>query len=440
MKKTKRIIVWFRQDLRLHDNEALISAIARADEVYPVFVFDERVFSAKMKWGFAKTGVFRAQFIIEAVADLRKSLQALGLDLIIRVGKAEDEIFNLAATLRTSWVYCNREPTHEEAQIQLALEKKLWTVGQEIHYHRGKMLYYTSDLPFPITQTPEVFTQFRKEVEKIVEVREPLCEPDKLKPWSAAVELGQLPTVADFGHSPIIKDSRAVLDFEGGEAAAKKRLNYYFWASESIKTYEETRNGLIGGDYSSKFSPYLAQGCLSPKYIYAELQRYERERGGNKSTYWLFFELLWRDFFRLMGKKHGAKIFTISGMQDKPNKKNNKQKSAHDMAAFELWANGETGQPFVDANMRELKATGFMSNRGRQVVASYLVHNLKANWQLGAAYFESLLIDYDVCSNWGNWNYIAGIGNDPRENRQFNPQTQASRYDPDGAYQRLWDK
>lgn len=103
MKKTKRIIVWFRQDLRLHDNEALVSAIARAEEIYPVFVFDERVFLAKTQWGFAKTGVFRAQFVIEAVADLRKSLQALGLDLIIRVGKAEDEIFNLAAALRTSW-------------------------------------------------------------------------------------------------------------------------------------------------------------------------------------------------------------------------------------------------------------------------------------------------------------------------------------------------
>lgn len=435
MKKTKRIIVWFRQDLRLHDNEALVSAVARAEEVYPIFVFDERVFSAKTHWGFAKTGVFRAQFIIEAVADLRKSLQALGLDLIIRVGKAEEEIFTLAEKLRSSWVYCNREPTYEEAKIQLALEKKLWAVGQEIHYHRGKMLYYTSDLPFPITQTPEIFTQFRKEVERIVEVREPLCAPDKLKPWSVAVELGQLPNLSDFGHSEKPKDARAVLDFKGGETAGKQRLSHYFWETNAIKTYEETRNGLIGGDYSTKFSPYLAQGCLSPKYIYAELQRYEHERGDNKSTYWLFFELLWRDFFRLMGKKHGTKIFKLGGMRDSPNKS-----LRSDTAAFERWANGETGEPFVDANMRELKATGFMSNRGRQVVASYLVHNLKVNWQLGAAYFESLLIDYDVCSNWGNWNYVAGIGNDPRENRQFNPQTQATRYDADGDYQRLWGK
>jgi len=143
--------------------------------------------------------------------------------------------------------------------------------------------------------------------------------------------------------------------------------------------------------------------------------------------------LLWRDFFRLMGKKHGNRIFLKGGVQNKPLRqlKNNRE-------LLELWINGRTGVPFIDANMRELKATGWMSNRGRQNVASFLVRDLKVNWQLGAEYFESQLIDYDPCSNWGNWNYVAGIGSDPREDRVFNILSQAKTYDPLGEYVRHW--
>lgn len=435
MKKVKRVIVWFRQDLRVHDNEALTAAIQRAEEVYPIFVFDERTFLGKTSFGFAKTGAFRCQFIIDSVRDLRQSLRDLGLDLIVRTGKSEEVIFDLARQLKSSWVFCNREPTHEEAQIQSALETRLWSVGQEINYFRGKMLYYTQDLPFPITHTPDTFTQFRKEVERIVPVRAPLPVPQKsdiAAAWSMPIEVGDLPTLADFGHAPIAPDQRSAMPFAGGESAGKERVQYYFFEKKLVSHYEETRNGLIGADYSTKFSAYLAQGCLSPKYIYAELQRYEAEQGANKSTYWLFFELLWRDFFRLMGKKYGNKIFRKSGIRGVKNTHNDNRK------AFERWATGQTGQPFIDANMRELNATGFMSNRGRQNVASYLVHDLRVNWLMGAEYFESLLVDYDVCSNWGNWNYVAGVGNDPREDRRFNPNTQAQRYDANGDFVRLW--
>jgi len=189
----------------------------------------------------------------------------------------------------------------------------------------------------------------------------------------------------------------------------------------------------LGGDYSTKFSPWLAHGCLSPKQIYAEVRRYEASRGNNESTYWVIFELLWRDFFRLMAKKYGDKIFLKGGILGKEN-----GTLRDDFKAFQRWKDGKTGKGIVDANMREIASTGFMSNRGRQIVASYLVNDLKVNWQLGAEYFESLLIDYDPASNWGNWNYVAGVGNDPRENRYFNPKTQAERYDPEGKYVRFW--
>lgn len=430
----KRAIVWFRQDLRMHDNEALTDALRSAEEVLPVYVFDTRTFKGKTKFGFPKTGKFRTKFIIESVLDLKQSLQKLGSDLIIRVGRPEEEIYELARQAKTSWIFCNRERTQEEVDVQDALEKNLWSVGQEIRFSRGKMLYYTADLPFPVTHTPDIFTHFRKEVERFTAIREPLPTPTaRFTPWSLKIEVGEVPQLSHFGWEEFETDSRAGTVFKGGEREALKRLHYYFWEMESIKSYKDTRNGMIGNDYSSKFSPWLSQGCLSPKLIYHELKKYEEDRGANDSTYWLFFELLWRDFFRLMGKKHGNKIFLKGGIRG-----NIDHKWQNNFDRLRMWTQGRTGIPFIDANMIELNQTGFMSNRGRQNVASFLIKDLKVNWQMGAEYFESLLLDYDPCSNWGNWNYIAGVGSDPRENRYFNILSQAKRYDCKGNYVKLW--
>ncbi len=429
----RRAIVWFRNDLRLHDNEALQEALKIADEVIPVYVFDERIFLGRTRYGFAKTGPFRAKFILQSVEDLRRSLRKLGAELYVRTGKPEEEVFQLVNQTKASWVFCNRERTQEEVYVQDALEQKLWSKGLEIWYCRGKMLYHTADLPFPVNQTPDIFTHFRKEVERYVPIREPLPAPVAFKPLTMPLEAGEIPELEALGHTTFATDARAVLHFHGGETYGLERLRYYLWDTDLVKTYKETRNGLLGGDYSSKFSPWLAQGCLSPKQIYHELRRYETTRGSNESTYWLFFELLWRDFFRLTAKKHGNKIFLKGGIRGEVN-----PKLRNDRRNLQRWIEGNTGQAFIDANMRELASTGFMSNRGRQNVASYLVNDLRVNWQMGAEYFESLLLDYDPASNWGNWNYVAGVGNDPRENRYFNPQTQASRYDPDGTYVRHW--
>lgn len=429
----KLAILWFRQDLRLHDNEALTDALKHVDHIIPIYIFDERVFTGKTRFGFPKTGKFRARFIVESVNDLRNSLRKVGSDLIIRVGRPEEIIFELARTVKSSWVFCNRERTKEEVLVQDALERNLWSIGQELRYSRGKMLYYTADLPFPVTHTPDIFTQFRKEVERYIPVRDPLPSPQTLNPINFRISPGDIPSIEDFGHQDYQVDARAAFPFKGGETAALKRLQYFLWDSKLIKKYKENKNGLIGGDYSSKFSPWLSQGCLSPKTVYAELKRFESENGANKSTYWLFHELLWRDFFRFMGKKHGNKIFLKGGMKEEIN-----SQWINDKQLFQKWIDGATGVPFIDGNMREIALTGFMSNRGRQNVASFLVKNLKVNWQMGADYFESMLIDYDPCSNWGNWNYIAGIGSDPKENRDVNIISQAKRYDPNGDYVKLW--
>ncbi|MCU0348319.1 MAG: DASH family cryptochrome [Saprospiraceae bacterium] len=427
-------IVWFRQDLRLHDNEALTEALQYCDQIIPIYVFDQRCHQGTTRqFGFPKIGKFRAKFLLESVEDLRQSLRKLGSELVVRYGKPELEIFKIAQELKTSWVFCNRERTQEELAIQDELEHKLWTIGQEIRYSRGKLLYYTSDLPFPITQVPEVFTLFRKEVERAVPVREPLPVPSSVPVFDFDLDIGTLPTLEELGHPEFESDVRAVLNFKGGETAGLDRLRQYFEESKAPSSYFDTRNEMLGSDYSTKFSAWLAQGCISPKMIYHKLKKYERQHGENKSTYWIFFELLWRDFFRLMAKKHGNKIFLRGGLREEPNNslRNNRQ-------LLQVWMDGRTGVPFVDANMRELKLTGFLSNRGRQNVASFLVNDLKVNWQMGAEYFESQLVDYDSASNWGNWNYIAGVGNDPREDRYFNILKQAKQYDPNGDYVRYW--
>ncbi len=426
-------IVWFRHDLRLHDNEAIVMALKMAEEVIPVYVFDERVFKGETRFGFPKTGKYRAQFILESVEDLRQNLRNLGSDLLVRIGKPEDILSDLSKQLKSSWVVCNRERTYEEVKVQDALEQKIWGQGIELLYTRGKMLYHTQDLPMPVPHTPDVFTIFRKENENITPVRPPLPTPKSMPALPADLTPGPIPVLADFGHEAVKSDPRAPLAFKGGETAGLARLRYYLWESDLIATYKQTRNGMMGEGYSTKFSPWLAAGCLSPKTIYYEIKRYERERTSNESTYWVFFELLWRDYFRLMGKKYGNRIFLKGGTQGKklPHLTDNR-------LMFEAWATGETGVPLVDANMRELNATGFMSNRGRQNVASFLVKDLKVNWQMGAEYFESMLLDYDPCSNWGNWNYVAGVGSDPREDRYFNILTQSRNYDPRGEYIRLW--
>ncbi len=430
MKKFTAALVWLRNDLRLHDNETLARAARDAEFVVPVYCLDPRHF-ATTSFGFPKTGAFRAQFLLESLSDTRLHLRNIGADLIIRRGKPEEILPALAKEYAAQSVCFHEEVTDEELRVEEALLDNLAVQGVKDVSFWGSTLYHLDDLPFNTEKLPDVFTQFRKMVEKSAKVRPTFPAPQALM-LPTGIESGEIPTVQDLGLAPASMDARAVLPFKGGETQALERLNDYFWLKNCLKDYKETRNGLIGADYSSKFSAWLALGCISPRTIYEEVQRYERERVANDSTYWLVFELLWRDFFRFVARKYDTALFRRNGIM------NVSKKWKEDWNAFEAWKQGTTGVPFVDANMKELLLTGFMSNRGRQNVASYLVRDLNVHWLMGAEWFESQLIDYDVCSNYGNWNYAAGIGNDPREDRYFNIPKQASMYDPQGEYVRRW--
>ena len=211
------------------------------------------------------------------------------------------------------------------------------------------------------------------------------------------------------------------------------------WEGDRLRAYKETRNGLLGMDFASKLSPWLSAGCISPRSIAAEVARYEAERVANDSTYWLLFELLWRDYMRFYALRHGARLFFPWGPRGPPPQEAAAPYPWSPSPPRErAWALGATGYPFVDANMRELLATGFMSNRGRQNVASFFAKDLRLDWRRGAEWFESALVDHDPASNWGNWTYVAGVGADPREDRYFLIPKQAKQYDAEGAFMRHW--
>lgn len=437
MSSHNRILYWFRNDLRLHDNPAFTAACTEAADMLPVYIFDPQQFRKLPQTGIQKTGVFRTRFLLECVADLRASLRARGADLVIRVGDPARILADLAEDIDATAVYASKEVTSEETDVESALSKRLKPLNIDIELIWSSTLYHIRDLPFNIVKLPDVFTQFRNQLEAHAQVRELDPTPAQVR-MVADVEAGDVPTLAEFDFpADDHPDTRAAISFKGGETVALARLEHYLWTSDLIRTYKETRNGMLGEDYSSKFSAWLAHGCLSPRLIYHEVKRYEAERLRNDSTYWLIFELIWRDFFRFVALRFGSRLFKPSGI-----KHDLKKQWRRDIDLFRRWTLGQTGIPFIDANMRELNATGFMSNRGRQNVASFLVSDLGIDWTWGAAYFESMLVDYDPCSNWGNWNYVAGVGNDPRGNgdkaRYFNIYSQATRYDQQGAYVKHW--
>lgn len=419
----RKSIFWFRNDLRLSDNEALVKCIQQSDAVLPVFIFENRWF-AQTQLSFPRMGPLRRQFLAQSVEALQQDLRGMQADLLLASGAAVDWIPQLVATLGITDVYGAKFWTDEEVKEENALEKKLFSMGCALHLMHTETLLHPADLPFPIHALPDIFTKFRKEVEPLQSIR---------KPWN---RINSLPLLA-FGPSKTVGD----LGFEtssihphnkGGEKAALDRLNYYIWETQKVANYKITRNGLLGLDYSTRFSHWLAVGCLSARTIFHEIKAFEKKVIANESTYWVIFELLWRDYFKLISKKYGNQIFQREGLQKK------KKSWKEDTALFWRWAEGKTGNPFIDANMKEMNETGFMSNRGRQNVASFLVRDLQLDWTWGAAYFESQLIDYDCSSNWGNWTYVAGVGNDPREDRYFNTWKQASMYDPEAAYIKTW--
>jgi cryptochrome, DASH family len=423
-------IVWFRNDLRTYDQHALSTAASENDRLIPIFVFDPRWFRRDAS-GYPRMGAKRLSFLLETITDLREKLRDMGSDLILRYGLPEYVIPAEVSKYQASAVYYGKEVGPYERQEEERLKQLL--PGTNLHGFEHGFLIPEAQLPFKLHSIPDVFTDFRKRVEAAVSVPSPSASPLSLPPLPAGIASRSLSSLALF-----VPDSNQLktggLIFSGGETAGRDRVQQYIWTDQSILHYYDTRNLLDGSESASRFSPWLSNGSLSPRYIYHEVKRFEREHTANQSTYWLVFELLWREFFRYSMLKYGYRYFRPGGIN---NQRPSLQTSLQ-LSSFSSWVTGSTGNEFVDALMNELAATGFLSNRGRQIAASYLIYDMGMSWLSGAAYFEHILMDYDVSSNYGNWAYIAGTGCDPRNGRHFDIAKQARLYDADGSYRSKW--
>lgn len=424
-------IYWFRNDLRLEDNPALRAACAHAGQL--LFVYCHRSASVT-RWNVPRTSAHRQHFLRTSLADLARQLRAQGSQLLEVEGDPAQVLAALAQAIGATTIHCEEIAAPEEADELAALR----TAGLTVEAVWQSSLLDPATLPFSPAALPDVFTNFRTLVERgRVAPPAPLARPGTLPPLPPAFAI----LAARWALAPGLPEDAqpaaaassfpyAQAAFDGGATAAAAHLRQYFGRALA-HTYKRTRNGLTGVDYSTKFSPWLACGALSARAAYAALRAFEAAHGANDSTYWIWFELLWRDYFRFLHLQHGVALYRARGLTSLG-------PPSHDQRQFDAWCQARTGEPLVDAGMAELKATGYLSNRLRQIVASYLVHDLGCDWRAGAAWFEAQLIDYDVYSNQGNWLYIAGRGTDPRSGRRFNLQKQAREHDPDGAYRRLW--
>ena len=421
-------LVWFRNDLRTTDNNSLYNACAENERVIGIYCLDPRHFETTI-YGFKKTEKFRAKFLLETLTELQENLAEKNITLLVYYGYPEKIIPAVCAEHKISTIYSQKEWTSEELTVETEIRELIPALNWKTYY--DQFLFHPDDVPFDNWEKlPEVFTEFRKLLEKKVRVRPTVfINP---KPITSTIEeFTAIPTLEDLGFEEFEQHSKTAFPFKGGENQANNRINEYFWETKKLSVYKKTRNGLLGKNYSSKLSAWLANGSISAKTIYWEVQQYEKKVIKNEDTYWLIFELLWRDYFKYISLKHGNKLFQLGGILQKEYHWNQTPK------AFTQWKNGTTPEHFVNANMIELQKTGWMSNRGRQNVASYWAKEWEQDWRIGASYFESMLIDYDVHSNYGNWIYNAGVGNDPRD-RKFNIKRQAEMYDANGKFQKTW--
>jgi deoxyribodipyrimidine photo-lyase len=428
------LIYWFRNDLRLLDSPALNKACREATQLIPVFVLAPE--QASTRWGFARESDLRKRYLTETLIALDAQCRTLGGRLLVLQGDASTTLAALVQSTQAQGIICEQiAAPEEEAEVE-----QLRVQGIKVQCVWQSTMIEIATLPFPPQQMPDVFTQFRQKLEaKGLRARQSVSRPIQLPDLPSNVEIESICLRQRLDH--LGADKAENIQARAGTAQGLQHLDHYF-ADELPHTYKQTRNQLSGADYSTSFSTWLANGALSAPMIVERLTQYETTRGANDGTYWIWFELVWRDYFRFLHLKYGRALYLRQGLR-KPDLGRDTQNLAaptHGIALklFEQWTQGRTKNALVNAGMNELAATGKMSNRMRQIVASYLIYDLRIDWRAGAAWFESQLLDYDVYSNQGNWLYIAGLGTDPRGGRRMNLDKQALEHDPKGLYRTQW--
>jgi deoxyribodipyrimidine photo-lyase len=411
----KIAVHWFRCDLRLSDNVALSAAVAEADAVIPIFIFDPAILKAK------ETGAPQVAYMIATLASLEKNIEAAGGELIFRQGAVEEEMREVLRQTGAGALYFNRDYEPHARRRDAAVEKLARSLNVEVRHYKDGVIHEAEEL-LKADGTPySMFTPYSRlwrtkpipGVLPAVKFR----STTKLKKTSSI----PLPTARQLGFSTDISLPPA------GERAARDQLRHF--ASDGIQGYKSGRD-FPARDATSRLSPHLRMGTLSPRTVLAAVEKKARDHSASRAETDVFVnELIWRDFYRqiLWHFPH------VAHSSFKP--QYNDLKWENDERLFNAWCEGRTGFPIVDAGMRQLNTTGWMHNRVRMIVAMFLTKDLLVSWQWGERYFMQRLFDADLASNNGGWQWSAGTGTDAQPYfRIFNPISQAEKFDPEGLY------
>lgn len=419
-------LVWLRNDLRLHDNPLLQAAARAAGETQLAVVYilpghwQQPDAQGQTRLGFAKTRFLRACLI-----NLQRNLDAHNIRFSLLAGDP--------VTLLQQWY--ERQPFRLYTAPAQAPEEQRWL--QDIsrfatrHHDETQTLFNPEQLrPLLDGQWPASFTRFRThlQAQQLTDAIAAPEAPATLRAQSAEPPFCTLMPWPD--HLPQRKPewSNRVPPghLHGGEEAGLQHLHQYLWQQHAIRHYRDSRNQLCGEGFASQLSPWLAWGALSVRHVWHDIRRWEAQHGASEHSDWLRQELLWREYFHWTLRVKGASLFR------------NPAPAAFCPQRWQAWCLARTGYPVVDAGLRELMHTGFVANRMRQWLASFFIHELGLDWRLGARFFEQHLIDADVASNWGNWAYIAGCGQDPKGGRHFALNAQLEHYDPHLTHLQQW--
>jgi deoxyribodipyrimidine photo-lyase len=415
----KIAIHWFRSDLRLCDNAALHAASRKADVVVPVFIFDPLILNAP------DTGAPIVGFMLECLGLLEKEIESSGGKLIFRHGDVIKEMGVILKTTKATALYYNRDYEPMARKRDAEVEKLAESLGIEVCSYKDGVLHEPDEILKDDGGPYRVFTAYSRS-------------------WRSKPKAGVLPKVK-FERPMGFKYPRGVtlptagklgfiLDVPlppAGERAGRERLKQF---TEGGLFHYASRRDYPVLDGTSRLSPHLRLGTLSPRTVWDAVARVaEKHPSAGKETAIFVNELIWRDFYRQI-LWHFPRAATSSFKE-----KYRELKWENDERLFKAWCEGRTGFPMVDAGMRQLNTTGWMHNRVRMIVAMFLTKDLLVSWRWGERYFMKKLIDADLASNNGGWQWSASTGTDAQPYfRIFNPISQAKKYDPEGAYIRRY--
>ena len=404
-------IVWFTRDLRLHDHPALRAALDRCERVVGVFCLDDRLLAGRNVSG------PRTQFMLECLAELRERLDG---NLVVRRGRPERELVALAREAGARELHF----TADSGPFARRRMARVWTALEHagVHPHAHPGLHAVDDLTALKTQKDKPYTVFSPFFRSWLAMprREVLDRPRSIPALRSGVRRGSIPTLAELGLEQEIDEP-----MPGGEVAGRKRLSRFL--TSGVRDYADNHDAL-GLDKTSRLSPYLHFGCISPREVE---ERLPRGKGADAFRR----QLCWRDFYH-----HVLRHFPANAHNEFQERYRGEIRWNDDDEQFRAWCDGQTGYPLVDAGMRQLRREGFMHNRARLVVASFLTKDLGIDWRAGERWFMRLLLDGDQANNNGNWQWIASVGVDPQPffRRIYNPARHMERFDPGGGYVRRY--